>query len=76
MSPLVEFNNKFYVRQTDTYMLLAKNSKAEQTKPMLDARLPLSVESYIHSLIMGSFHVFAVSKHPFICVPQQNIWYN
>ena len=43
--PQVELNN--YAKQTNTCMPLVKNSEAEQTKPMLNAHLPLSV-GYIY----------------------------
>jgi hypothetical protein len=49
-------------RRTNACMLLAKNSEAEQTKPMLSAHLPLSVGSYLYSI-----------KHPFTCLLYQNI---
>jgi hypothetical protein len=47
-------------------MLSVKNSKVEQTKPMLE--LLLSVGSYLYSKHHMSFHVFAIAKHPFTCV--------
>jgi hypothetical protein len=47
-----------YVRQTSSCVALAKDSKAEQTKPTLSAHLPLSVGSYLYSF----------SKSPFMCL--------
>jgi hypothetical protein len=44
------------------------SSKAEQTKPRLSARLPLSVGVPFVLLHQGSIHVSAISRHPFPCV--------
>ena len=49
-----------------------KNSEAEQTKPMLSARLPLSVGSCLYSSIKPSFMclLYPKSFHP--CLLQKN----
>ena len=44
-----------YVSWTNTCILLAKNSKAKQIKPRLNATVPLSVGSYLYSFITHPF---------------------
>ena len=54
--------SQIYHKQTNTCVSLVKSSEAEQTKPMLSARLPLSVGSYLYSFI----------KCPFTCLLYSN----
>jgi hypothetical protein len=55
-------------------VLLAKNIEVEQTKPRLSARRVSAVS--ILSPVSASekvFHLFALARHPFTCVPQKSI---
>ena len=56
-----------YVRWTNTCLLLAKTSKAEQTEARLGAvsHCPWVVFMLLHQ---APFHVSAIAKHPFPCV--------
>jgi hypothetical protein len=64
--PQVELNNAI-VRQTNTYILLVKNIKAEQTKP----NSVLITHCQWGQNILSSVSVSG--KHSVTCVPQQNI---
>ena len=69
------WSQQHYIRRNSTCMSLAKNSKVEQTKPMLSAHLPLSVRSYsIKPTFMCLLYqnilspVSASGKHSFTCL--------
>ena len=74
----ISWVQKRYVKQTNTCVSLVKNSEVEQTKPRLNASLPLSVGSYLYFFIKCLFTcwiysnilspVSASGKQSFMCL--------
>ena len=65
---ITNWTQQIWVRLTNTFLSLVRNSEAEQTKLKLSAPPPLSVGSLFVLLHPGSFHMFAISNHPFTWV--------
>ena len=69
------WSQQHYIRRNSTCMSLAKNSKVEQTKPMLSAHLPLwKLWGHIYtpsSWVLSRVYYIKTSFH--LCLLQENI---